>query len=290
MTRVRHLDLRDIARALGGQIVGGQVSAPGPGHSLRYRSLSVRISASSPDGFLAYSHSGDNWRVCRDHVRARLGLTGEPYKRHTPQRLAAAAIRDTETDKRRTSAALDVWRRAVDPVGTLAERYFAGRGLELGADIAGEAVRWHPRLGAAVALFRNIKTGEPKAVTRIFLDREGRKLARKFLGPVGGAAVMLDPFDAVSGGLHIGEGVETCMAARQLGLRPTWALRSCAAIAGFPILAGVQCLAILAENDAASAKAVRACGSRWHAAEREVLINRPTAGGDLNDSIRRTAA
>ena len=31
------------------------------------------------------------------------------------------------------------------------------------------------------------------------------------------------------------------------------------AIASFPVLAGVECLTILAENDAASAKAVEAC-------------------------------
>jgi hypothetical protein len=179
-------------------------------------------------------------------------------------------------------------RSSINPRGTTVERYLASRGLKLDDEIV-SVLRWHVAGGAMVALFRSIETNAPQAVSRTYLDSEGRKLGRKFLGSVGCAAVMLDPFDAVSVGLHIGEGVETCMAARQLGLRPTWALGSSGAIAGFPVLSGIECITILAENDAASAKAVDECGCRWHAAGLDVLINRPTAGGDLNDSIRRAA-
>ncbi len=141
-----------------------------------------------------------------------------------------------------------------------------------------------------VALFRNIRTGEPQAVSRTFLDRDGRKRGRQFLGPVGGAAVMLDGFETVTSGLHIGEGVETCLAARQLGLRPAWALGSSGAIAAFPVLSGVECLTLLSEHDDASAKAVEACAARWHAAGRGVLINRPIGGKDLNDVVKGQAA
>ena len=41
-------DLRGIARALGGEVAGAQVLAPGPGHGPRDRSLSVRLCASAP--------------------------------------------------------------------------------------------------------------------------------------------------------------------------------------------------------------------------------------------------
>jgi hypothetical protein len=51
------------------------------------------------------------------------------------------------------------------------------------------------------------------------------------LGLVHRAAVMLDP---IGDTLSIGEGVETCMAARQLGYRPAWAPGSVGAIAKFP--------------------------------------------------------
>ena len=43
--------LQTVAKALGGEISGGQVLAPGPGHSPKDRSLSVKLDASAPDGF-----------------------------------------------------------------------------------------------------------------------------------------------------------------------------------------------------------------------------------------------
>jgi hypothetical protein len=70
----RMIDLRSLALALGGDVCGKSVSAPGPGHSPRDRSLSVALDSNAPDGFLIYSHAGDDWKVCRDYVRQRLGL------------------------------------------------------------------------------------------------------------------------------------------------------------------------------------------------------------------------
>lgn len=192
----------------------------------------------------------------------------------------------SKDDSDNREKALALWREGDDPRVPVVERYLNNRALELDGDIAGEVLRWHPRIGAMLALFRNILAGEPQAVSRTFLDREGKKLGRKFLGPVWGAAVMLDPFDEVPMGLHIGEGVETCMAARQLGLRPCWALGSAPAIAAFPVLGGVECLTLLRENDDASERACEACAARWHAAGREVFINQPTIGKDINDAIR----
>ena len=189
-------------------------------------------------------------------------------------------------DAQRIAVAL--FRESVNPRGTVVERYFASRRLEI-ADLAGRVIRWNSRIGAAVALFRNISTGEPQAVSRTYLDANACKTERKFLGPVGGAAIMLDPFDCVTHGLHIAEGIETAQSARQLGLRPTWALGSAGSIASLPVLGGVECLTLLAENDPASERAVVTVGERWHAAGRFVLINRPLKGNDLNDAIRRAA-
>jgi RecA-family ATPase len=69
-----NLDLRRIASALGGDISNGQVLAPGPRHSTGDRSLSVKLDASAPDGFLIHSFSGDDPIACRDHVRTKCGL------------------------------------------------------------------------------------------------------------------------------------------------------------------------------------------------------------------------
>jgi Toprim domain/CHC2 zinc finger len=214
-------------------------------------------------------------------------LTGEDAT-PTLARGRPAAEPSTDNGDNREKA-LALWREGDDPRPTVVKLYLNSRTLELDDDLAGEVLRWHPRIGAMLALFRNILTGEPQAVSRTFLDREGKKLGRKFLGPVWGAAIMLDAFDEVLGGLHAGEGVETCMAARQLGLRPCWALGSAPAVAAFPVLGGVECLTLLRENDDASERACEACAARWHAAGREVFINQPTAGKDLNDAIRSSS-
>jgi hypothetical protein len=68
------LSLRDLARALGGEVSGGEVLAPGPGHSRKDRSLAVKSAPAAPDGFVCFSHANDDWQVCRDYVRAHLGL------------------------------------------------------------------------------------------------------------------------------------------------------------------------------------------------------------------------
>jgi hypothetical protein len=277
-------DLRPLARVLGGEVVGSQVVCPGPGHSRRDHSLSVRLSASTTDGFIAFSHAGDDWRTCRDYVRERLGLKRELQHRdvRAPERWIAPA--KPEIDNARISAALSLWCQGVDPRGTLAEVYLLSRDLELGDGLANDVLRWHTRIAAMLALFRHIHSDSPQAVSRTYLDREGRKIARRFLGPVGGAAIKLDVDENVPGGLHIGEGIETCIAARHLGLKPTWALGSKGAIASFPVLGGIEALTILAEPDAADE--VETCAVRWYGAGREVLINRAIDGKELNDTLR----
>jgi putative DNA primase/helicase len=287
------LSLRAIARLLGGEACGHQVLCPGPGHSAKDRSLSIRFSATAPGGFLVHSHAGDDWQACRDYVCERLGLPIADRRRDPPPRANRAAIEDAAAKAKSTRQALALWREAVDPRGTLAETYLNGRELDLGDDLAGAVLRWHPGAHAMLALFRGLQDGRPQAVSRTFLDREGRKIERKFLGPVSGAAIMLDPFDFVTTGLHIGEGVETCMtAARRYDLRPCWALGCAGAVAAFPVLGGVECLTLLQENDDSgrSARDCEACAARWYGAGREVLINQPTRGKDLNDAIRARGA
>lgn len=65
---------KEIAQALGGEVSGGHIMCPGPGHSRIDRSLRVYIDWQSPDEFRVYSHANDPFDLCRDFVRARLGL------------------------------------------------------------------------------------------------------------------------------------------------------------------------------------------------------------------------
>jgi hypothetical protein len=68
------LDLKNIARALGGHISGDQVLAPGPDHSPGDRSLSITLSTSTLDGFVVNSFAGDDPIFCKDYVRQKIGL------------------------------------------------------------------------------------------------------------------------------------------------------------------------------------------------------------------------
>jgi hypothetical protein len=67
-------DLQSLARALDGEVNGGQVLAPGPGHSKADRSMSVKLDAAAPDGLVVHSFAGDNPIQCRDYVREKAGL------------------------------------------------------------------------------------------------------------------------------------------------------------------------------------------------------------------------
>jgi hypothetical protein len=89
--------LKKWAAALGGDVSGRGVICPGPGHSARDRSLSVTPSAAAPDGFVVYSHSVDDWLICRDHVRARLGLPA--FRPGPPQKPAPGARHDAPCHK-----------------------------------------------------------------------------------------------------------------------------------------------------------------------------------------------
>jgi hypothetical protein len=118
-------DLRAIARALGGEVVGRQVVAPGPGHSPRDRSLSVTISAAAPEGFLAFSHAGDDFAECRDHVKARLGIDRRQQENRpqTPPRRPTQPPRDDDRDARALMFAKQIAFELRPILGTPGETY-----------------------------------------------------------------------------------------------------------------------------------------------------------------------
>jgi putative DNA primase/helicase len=145
------------------------------------------------------------------------------------------------------------------------------------------------RVPALVAAFRSIDDDAVTAVHRIRVDQPERwpKTERRMLGVIHRTAVKLGPLGDT---LHIGEGVETCMAARQLGHTPAWALGSVGGISRFPLVEGVTRLCILGEAGEASERAIKLCGHRWHRARRKVQIIMPDIGFDLNDQVMAAAA
>jgi putative DNA primase/helicase len=309
-----NVDLRSIARALGGEISGRQVLAPGPGHSPRDRSLAICVSNDAPDGFLVHSHAGDDWRGCREYVRSRLGLPPwEPGDERHEQRTVKPSHVDkwdfgvvdaeaedrtrTEDDLVRIDRAQSLWSEALGPRRTAVEDYLASRSLHLFDELANDVLRFHPecpwrnentghidRIPCLIAAFRSIDDDIVTGIHRIRVDRPERwpKTDRRMLGVVHRAAVKLGPAGSK---LTIGEGIETSMAATQLGLGPAWALGSVGSISFFPIMDGVNELTILAEAGNPSLRAIEICGRRWRRSGRRVLVSRPTVGSDHNDIL-----
>jgi hypothetical protein len=190
-----------------------------------------------------------HYEGCRDRREAveRLRRSGFPVPGHSPGdkviELDAGQGRpeqvDTAGSRCRQARDLNRWREAVYPGGTLVENYLLKRGLGLTDDVAGSVLRFHPacpwknergviiQVPIMIAPMRCIGTDRIKAVHRTRLTADAEKVKPpRMLGDAGGTAVKIDPDEIVTTGLVISEGIETALAARQLGLRPVWALGS----------------------------------------------------------------
>lgn len=201
-------------------------------------------------------------------------------------------------DAKRREQALTIWDDAKPIEGTPAETYLRSRGLAYD----GNALRWHgncpfgrDRVGAMVALVRDIHTNAPQAIHRTAIASDGRKLShlgsngRLALGPIGGGAIKLTDDDAVSLVLGIGEGIESTLSIRNLPDMPTmpvWSLLAANQLAAFPVLGGVEALWIAVDHDESGTgqQASKTTARRWAAAGREAFLVTPVEpGADLND-------
>lgn len=215
---------------------------------------------------------------------------------------ATQARSNGDADARRNrDLALRIWREAGDPCGTPVETYLASRGLTLPVEAASEALRLASRCPfgrghttpATVALVRDIRSDEPIGIRRTALDLSDTKRAidgkdRMMLGPAaGGVVVKLTP--DVGHCLAIGEGIETTLSIPLMPDwpdGPVWACLSAGNLATFPLIAGIETLAIAVDHDQAGEKAAAETVVRWLEAGRTTLVLRPAQPGtNLNDLI-----
>ena len=142
-----------------------------------------------------------------------------------------------------------------------------------------------------VCLIRNITSNEPQGIQRTALTPEGGRIKRNgktlrmSLGRTAGGAIKIDCDEHVEQGVVIGEGVETCFAARQLGFAPVWSLISSSGIAAFPVLSGLDGLTILAEDGETSRRDVQLCFDRWFAVGVRPEVRQSKIGSDMNDAL-----
>jgi hypothetical protein len=192
------LSLPEIARALGGVVSGAQVLCPGPNHGPRDRSLSVKLSATAPFGFIAHSHAGDDFPACRDQVVKRLGLDPNGWKQARPQKSEPRPEPIKDNGRSLEFASRIV--REIGPIaGTCGERYLAEtRRIDTAtiADVlAGtDAIGWHPtclfreedhpldgkRLGAIIAIMTDpVTTQRTGGISRTTSIKGARSQRRR---------------------------------------------------------------------------------------------------------------
>jgi hypothetical protein len=162
-------------------------------------------------------------------------------------------------------------------------------------------MRWHPACGfgqlgkvpCILSLFRDAITDKPAAIHRTHIYSAARgESERMALGTMMRSAIKLWP---LNGGnrLAIGEGIETVLAAVQIGAAdpPAWAATVANNLAKLPVVVGVRRLVVLADNDETDTgqEAARELRRRWLAGGREVELRLPPFDDvkDFNDLLRR---
>ena len=214
-----------------------------------------------------------------------------------------------------TPAGLSPWAQNLlgtcEPVtaDTIAGIYLRTRGCAMPEN----DVLWHPALPhpsghvgpALVAVVTDALTGERVNLHRTWLAADGSgkadiakpRLLLKGHRKHGGVVRLFDD-ELVSTGLCVAEGIETALTAA-LGFTPVWACLDACNLAAFPVLPGVECLTIVADNDPPNPKTGRragieaawACAASWTKADAQVRVwVAPDEGQDLNDFVREDAA
>ncbi len=180
-----------------------------------------------------------------------------------------------------------IWRRTVSLRRTVGQTYLEHRGCRLppaGSDLRFlEPTDKHPP--SLCARITDAVSARPLTLhfTRLAPDGRGKAgTERDKLLLAGhrkrGGVIRLWPNEAVTLGLAIGEGIETCLAAAHL-FSPVWATVDCGNLERFPVLGGIDALTIFADHDQAGTHAATACSNRWREAAREVRVLRARRPG-----------
>lgn len=281
------ISVETAAQLLGGEARGNMITCAGPNHSASDRSLRVTISV---DDFVVFSFAGDDFRVCRDYVKHRLGLP-------TNWKPEAGSFDikpvDPQADEKILRLALRIWDNAGHIRGSLAEKYLRSRhcyvpdakSLRFTSSCYYAKNDYRP---AMIALFTDILTGKPIGIHRTYLNPDGTKLDKKMLGKHLGGAIMLD-IPTISGReITVGEGIETTLSGIVMGYKPAWAMGSLANLKLFPDNTRFKSMTVLLENDKKnqSINAVKDMAKRLKQNDMKISGRKPKHGEDMNDELK----
>ena len=193
-----------------------------------------------------------------------------------------------------STRAESIWRRTQGLRGTLGETYLQHRGCALPPRDSHLRYlppddRHPPTLCAAVT---DVCTSKPISLhfTRLAADGRGKAGSGRDKLLLAGhrkksGCIRLWPDEAVTHGLALAEGIETALAAAHV-FSPVWSTIDAGNLSHFPLLVGIECLAVFADHDDAGLRAAHECALRWRAAGREVRVRTPTlAGRDAADEV-----
>jgi hypothetical protein len=196
-----------------------------------------------------------------------------------------------------------LWASSLPLAGTVGADYLTARGCVIppeDGDLRFLPAHRHP-LGdyigpALVALVTDIETCTSISLHITWVRPDGTKAdtpgpARLLLGGhrKAGGVIRLWPDEAVTHGLAVGEGIESCLSLAH-AFTPVWSCIDAGNLAALPVLAGVEALTVAQDNDPAGRRAAQTVAERYTAAGCTVAIVAATAEGeDLNDIIKEAA-
>ncbi|MGD9967493.1 MAG: toprim domain-containing protein [Hyphomonadaceae bacterium] len=292
--------LERIVAACGGMLLDGGARAliPGPNHSHKDRSVSLRLTEEGRILIHCFSPK-DDWRDVR-RALADLGLLDdEPAASAQGARATARKIAAQPADEERIARAQRIWDESGPLKHTLAEAYLRRRAIPPGV-LVSEALRFHPRMTslddrarrpALVAAITDDQ-GALQGVQVTLLSTHGTAKAalatpRRVIGRLlGGAVRIADAHNE----LAIGEGVETMLSASVVFGAPAWAALSADNLGRIAINVPLDRLIIASDNDDAGARAAESLRARMSAAARVEIEPAPSGFNDWNDWARAQGA
>ncbi|HEX8902427.1 DUF7146 domain-containing protein [Vitreimonas sp.] len=263
--------LERIVAACGGILLDGGARAliPGPNHSHKDRSVSLRLTEEGRILIHCFSPK-DDWREVR-RALTELGLLDEAPGGEAGARWSRPKIAAQPASEERVARARRIWDESRSLGHTIAAAYLRRRAVPDGLWDS-PALRFHPHMTSLddrirrPAFIAGITSAEGalQGVQATLLTAHGTAKAaiptpRRVIGKLMGGVIRLGE---VQDELVVGEGVETMLSASEVFDVPAWAALSADNLSRMIITAPLRRLIIAADNDDAGLRAAETLRTR----------------------------
>ena len=278
--------IQEIARIMGGEVHGSQASVPGPGHSTKDRSLSIKLDPAVPDGFLVHSFAGDDPFACKDYVRKKIGLPCRQDRRH--RRIKRAPLKSEANHPSHAEHQLKkarwLWSIRKSPQKSPVESYlrkvrgYSGRIPATIGFLPPQKSEYKPAMITAFGLANEPEPGflsiEANQVCGVHLtllkpdgsDKAGTDRDKLMVGPSNGWPLVLAPLNDLLG-LFVCEGIESGLSLYEATGCGVWAAGSASRMAALAdkVPSYINCVTIIGEADTAGKKGAVGLSQRLNA-------------------------